>query len=75
MAYKIEYLYDEHDCDTCGYSYAEGYKIYKDDVLVIDKSPSAYCYSSVDHPQSEAAFDILKLERIEVEVITNDEYY
>lgn len=74
MTYKIEYLYDEHDCDTCGCSWAEGYKIYKDDVLVIDKSPSAYCYSSVDHPQSEAAFDILKLERIEVEVITNDEY-
>lgn len=64
MTYKILYLYDEWYCETCGPNYASGYHIYKDDVLVVDKSPSAHCYSSVDFDQSDAAFDILELEGI-----------
>lgn len=67
MAYKIVYLNDWHNCEVCGSSYAEGYQIYKDGVLVVDKSPIADCYDSVEYPQGTAAFEVLHLEGIVVE--------
>jgi len=72
MSYKIEYMQDDHDCETCGWCCAEGYKIYKNGVLVLDKSPVAHCYDSVNFPHDNAAFEILKLEGIAVEVNSDD---
>lgn len=66
MTYKIKYLVDEHDCDTCGWSSAEGYIIYKDGVVVVDKSPVAHCFGGSDYPHSSATFEVLKLEGVEV---------
>lgn len=69
MNYKIVWLEDQHECETCGYSYAQGYKIYKDEKLVIDKTPISHCYDSLNYDQSNAAFDILNLEGIEIEAV------
>lgn len=41
---KIEWLYDEHDCETCGSSYAEGAKVHINGELVIENIPYAHCY-------------------------------
>jgi hypothetical protein len=41
---KIEWLSDEHECDTCGWTYATGAAVEFDGVPCIDLEPSAYCY-------------------------------
>lgn len=65
--YRIVWLYDSHDCETCGWSGESGYIIFKGDVIVVDKKPIAHCFDSVGHNPDEAFLDILKLEGIEVE--------
>lgn len=70
--YTIVWLEDQHECETCGYSYAQGYKIYKDEKLMIDKEPLSHCYDPVNYDHSNAAFDILKLEGIEIETVEVD---
>lgn len=72
MSYKIVWLEDQHECETCGYSYAQGYKIYKDEDLMIDKTPIALCYDSLNYDHSNAALDILNLEGIQVETTEVD---
>ena len=67
MTYKIEYLEDAMDCETCGGNWATGYVITKDGVEVISKRPYAHCYNDITYSSSEALMDILKLEGIEVE--------
>ena len=69
--YKIIYLTDSYDCETCGCNYAEGYQIYKTDELVVDKSPVAHCYDGINFDHSNAPFDILELERIKVETTSD----
>lgn len=66
MTYTIQRLSDHHDCETCGWSAEDGYQIYKDGVLVIDKQPSAYCFDSVGYPYEQAYYDIFQLEQIAV---------
>lgn len=68
-SYTIVWLEDHHECETCGYSYAQGYKIYKDDKLVVDKEPIALCFDSANYDPSHAAFDILNLEGIQIETM------
>lgn len=72
MHYKIVWLEDQHECETCGYSYAQGYKIYKDDILVVDKEPGASCFNSLNYDHSNAAFDILNLEGIQIETMDGE---
>jgi hypothetical protein len=71
MAYTIEELYDDYDCETCGGSYAQGYIIKKDDVVIVDKTPSAHCFGGYDYSNDNPYKDILSLEcpGIEVEMI------
>ena len=41
----IQWLSDEYDCeDTCGTSYAEGARVYKDDELLFELKPVAHCH-------------------------------
>jgi len=72
-SYTIVWLEDQHECETCGYSYAQGYKIYKDEKLVIDKEPLSHCYDSLNYDHSNAAFDILNLEGIQIETVDGEE--
>lgn len=49
---KIQWLSDEHDCDTCGGSYAEGAKItFEDGELKF--APSAHCFGGKSWSESE----------------------
>ena len=65
--YRIVWMYDEHDCEICGWSAESGYIIYKDDDVVVDAKPIAHCFDSVGYDTEKAFLDILKLEGIEVE--------
>ena len=58
--YHIEYLRDETDCETCGSSYASGYKIYFEGECVVDKTPYAHCYSGADYYEDSPHKDILE---------------
>ena len=71
-SYMIVWLEDHHECETCGYSYAQGYKIYKNDTLVIDKEPAALCFDSANYDHSNAALDILKIEGIQIETVDGE---
>jgi len=62
--YKITWLEDSHDCEMCGTDYAAGYVIYKNDVLVIDKTPFAHCFDGDDYSSHSPYADILELEGI-----------
>ena len=53
---KITRTYDEHDCDDCGYSTAEGAKIYINGRKVLDLKPVAHCYEG----KTYSDIDILK---------------
>ena len=66
MTYTIQRLSDHHNCETCGYSGADGYQIYKEGVLLIDKQPYADCYDSISYPHDGAYYDIFELEHIDV---------
>lgn len=69
MAYTIQRLVDNHDCETCGWSCADGYQIYKDGILITDKSPIASCFDSVTYPFDSPYYDIFSLFKIEVKEI------
>jgi hypothetical protein len=50
---KIQWLWDDHDCETCGSSYSEGALVTikeKGKVdLTLDFSPMAHCFDSVEY--------------------------
>lgn len=60
MKIVIERLTDEHDCETCGSSYAEGARVYFNDELALSLEPSAYCYDSTDYDDSQILVQILE---------------
>lgn len=41
---KIQWLQDNHDCETCGWSMAEGANVFFDGELAIELEPAAHCY-------------------------------
>lgn len=71
IEYTIERLYDNHDCEICGSSYAEGYVIYNGGDEILRREPIASCYdsSSYDNP----LLDILLIENIQVKWVTEYE--
>lgn len=56
---KITHISDSMGCETCGSSYASGYRIEIDGELVVDKTPSAHCYDGVDYSEPHSAFEDL----------------
>jgi hypothetical protein len=72
VMYKIVNMFDVKECETCGNDYAEGYQIFKDGKLVVDKTPRAHCYNGKSYPQEYAFVDILHLEAIEFTVEDED---
>jgi hypothetical protein len=66
MTYTIKWLYDEHDCETCGWSQESGYSVLKDGVEVIKKEPIAHCFGSIGYDSHQAFLDILNLEEVKV---------
>lgn len=71
--FKIEivWMVDEHDCDTCGSSYAEGARVYFDDVSVLDMEPCAHCFDGNTYTK-EQVYNRILVELGHMVVITND---
>jgi hypothetical protein len=57
---KIEPLYDEHDCETCGISWATGYDITFPDGSSFTLEPCASCFGGKDWREAELMEEILK---------------
>lgn len=72
MKIRIEDMYDEYDCETCGYSVAYGGRIFFDEELKFELIPVAHCYDSVTimDPVNEFwAKKVLELLGHELEVV------
>lgn len=53
---QIRWLSDDHDCETCGWSYAEGAEVIIDGVpFPEDLTPHAHCFGGA-HFTSEEVF-------------------
>lgn len=49
----IEWLSDSDDCDTCGFSYASGARVFIDGELKVEKIPVAYCQGGDDFSEED----------------------
>lgn len=56
---EIKWLDDEHDCDTCGTSWAEGAIVTIDGERALDLDPLAHCFGSDDYSREEVLRRIL----------------
>jgi hypothetical protein len=65
----IEELYDETDCETCGSSYATGFRVYIGDELKYNYEPRAHCYDSVSYEIEDVYKQILADLGYEVETV------
>lgn len=72
MKAKIKYLSDEMECDTCGWSYAEGYTITFDDCTVIERVPLAHCFGGETYDGSDLITDLANKLGCEVEFEETD---
>lgn len=69
MKIRIETLTDDHDCETCGWSYAEGARVYFDEKPVLDLEPHAHCYDGDNYSDTEIYKRILEVLGHEVELV------
>ena len=65
---EIKTLSDEHDCETCGCTWAEGGTVYVDGKKVLEKEPIAHCYGGVSYSEEELLVMALKVLGINVTV-------
>jgi hypothetical protein len=54
---RIERTRDSHECDCCGFSVADGARVFFDGVQKIDLYPIAHCYDGVDYSDDEDGVD------------------
>lgn len=64
---KIQWLSDEYDCDDCGCSYAEGARVFLNEVSVLELLPVAHCFGGKSWTESEVYKQILEKLGITVE--------
>lgn len=67
--YKIVILVDYSDCETCGYNCDSGYVIYKNDEVLIDKTPFAHCYDGTNYEEHNPYKDILESMNVQIEEV------
>jgi hypothetical protein len=60
MKLEIEWLSDEHDCENCGSSYAEGASVTLDDKPFLLLAPAAYCFDGASWNEEEVYKAILE---------------
>lgn len=65
---EIKTLTDDHDCDTCGTTYASGGVVYIDGRKIIDKEPVAHCYGSANYDEADLLVMALAAVGVEVRV-------
>jgi len=78
MKIKFEVLFDDHECETCGHSYATGSIIWFDDQEVFRLDPVAHCYDGTslrnkDGQECTVYEKILELLEHDLEEIYNDD--
>ena len=56
----IEWLTDDHDCETCGSSWAEGAIVRLNGEVILNMSPCAYCYDSTSYSSDQVYRAILE---------------
>lgn len=59
MKINIEWITAEHECDTCGSSYAEGAIITFENGHKIELIPNAWCFNSTSYGGAEVYEAIL----------------
>jgi hypothetical protein len=77
MKIEIEWISDSHDCETCGGSYAEGAVVKFDGDVVVDMTPFAHCFDSVNFTSDQVHSAILELlghEVVETTIETGYDY-
>ena len=57
---NITWLTDEHDCETCGSTYADGAIVCIDDKIVLNLAPVAHCFDGVHYNREDVLRKILK---------------
>lgn len=57
---RIAKITDSCECDDCGFSYADGARIYIDDELCAELIPAAACFDGVDFDDDEVYREVLK---------------
>ena len=71
MKIKIEWLYDKHDCETCGSSYATGAQVQIGDASLLFE-PSAGCFGGDSWTMADVYEEILKHLGHEVEIVDEE---
>ena len=56
----IKWVMDDHDCETCGWSSAEGAIVSIGGNIVLDLEPVAHCYDSTSYSQEKVYRKILE---------------
>lgn len=71
---RIEWLSDSHDCETCGFSGAEGASVFRDDKELVDLRPHAYCFDGASYDKEEVYVRILEALGHEIPEVDEDAY-
>lgn len=69
----IKWLWDEHDCETCGWSASDGAEVYIDDKPILALKPVAYCFDNTNYSRDDVYRAILEHLGHTVEEDTDDE--
>ena len=67
MKIDIKLMTDDHDCETCGSTWAEGGVVYVDGKEVLRREPVAYCYGTPTF--SEHDLLVMALKKIGIQVM------
>ena len=67
---RIETIYDDHECETCGSSSAYGARVYLDGELLVDMTPVAHCYDSVMYDDMDIMRHVLEHLGYDVEIVS-----
>lgn len=67
MKLTVERLQDTHDCETCGMSWANGFRVTLDGNVIVDLKPSAHCFGGNNYGEQRLLFAVLDHLGYEVE--------
>lgn len=73
MKVEIKTMSDNHDCKTCGGSWAEGGVVYVDGKEVLRREPVAYCYGVPSFSESDLL--VMALKKIGIDVFVDSDRY
>lgn len=56
----IKWLQDDHDCETCGWSSAEGAEVTLDNIIILNLEPQASCFGGQSWDRADVFELIIK---------------